>query len=624
MNSWAKIPGPGRAQFSAVQLFFLCLVSSLLLAQASTSDIREAAAAGNAQAQFNLANDYFHARYVTLNYVEILTWYRKSAAQGFAPAQNQLGSMYENNIGVPQDYKRAATYYRLAANQGFAPAQYNLAALFEAGRGVHRDHKQALIWYRKAADQSLSMAEKQVGYFYQCGLGVKRDYAQALAWYRRAADHGNSDAENQLGYMAEEGWGQPQSYDQALSWYYKAAEHGNRQAQENIGYIFQHGTGVQTDYVQAMYWFKQAAAQGNSDAENQLGWMYQFGQGVKSDNAMALTWYGLAADQGNVQGENNLQSLTDDLQDNGGGEWQSATSAVSDAAVAQAQRREKIQDLHRRIDKVEADALYQDDLADQLEHTGKGKSGAVVKVINAMGTVGAVKFRIEAAKYRAEAAQLRDELAQIESQKQSSAGVPPPLTSSEVVGPIWSRIFPMPSNCGHGAGLDADNHDLGGLDESGGGLAGLEAHFAGGTGGDYGGDALPADGDFDFRHQTADAHFLNASHQLIAAADAAQNFLAHGFVVPASAKQQAVHFRPWNAVMSAGGAHAANFFPVDPLLDGGETDAQLKGGFAGGEQRFIVRGFHRMRWCRSYGTKDASGVLPRTSVLGFTIPPRRG
>ncbi|MGA9965274.1 MAG: hypothetical protein WBQ10_08725 [Terriglobales bacterium] len=38
------------------------------------------------------------------------------------------------------------------------------------------------------------------------------------------------------------------------------------------------------------------------------------------------------------------------------------------------------------------------------EHTGKGKSGAVVKVINAMGSVGDIKFPIEAEKYRAEAA----------------------------------------------------------------------------------------------------------------------------------------------------------------------------------------------------------------------------
>jgi len=144
--------------------------------------------------------------------------------------------------------------------------------------------------------------------------------------------------------------------------------------------------------------------------------MYQFGQGVKTDNARALTWYGLAADQGSAQGAANLQILTDNLQDDGG-EWQNATAPVSDAAIAQAQRWAKIRDLHGQIDKAETGALYNDDLVDQLTHTGKGKSGAVVKMINATGRVIAVKYRIEAEKYRAEAARVRDELAQLESQQ---------------------------------------------------------------------------------------------------------------------------------------------------------------------------------------------------------------
>ncbi len=93
MNIWAKIPGPGRARSSALQLSILCLVSPFLFAQASSSDIQKAAAAGDAQAQFAVANDEFRARYLTLNYAEMLTLYRNAAAQGFAPAQNQLGSM---------------------------------------------------------------------------------------------------------------------------------------------------------------------------------------------------------------------------------------------------------------------------------------------------------------------------------------------------------------------------------------------------------------------------------------------------------------------------------------------------------------------------------------------------
>lgn len=382
------------------------------------------ATAGNAQAQFALGDYYFNARYVTLDYAQALAWYRKSGAQGFAPAQNQLGLMYENHLGLPQDDKRAVGYYRLAANQGYSPAQYHLALMFEAGRGVKRDYKQALVWYRKAADQNLSGAEEELAYFYQSGLGVKRDYSQAIAWYQRAASHGNSNAENQLGFMAEEGWGQPQNYVQALSWYNQASAHGNAQAQENIGYMFQHGTGVATDYAQAMSWFVKAAALGDGDAANQIGWMYQYGQGVAQDDARALSWYQLAAGRGNLQGKRNLEDFTTDLEESGA--LQSAAAPVHDAAFLQAERWDNIQDLRHRIDAVESDALYQEDLASQLEHMDKGKTDGISKIFTVMGNVGAVKYHALAAQDRAEAASLRNQLAQIEDPTQSPVAVRTP------------------------------------------------------------------------------------------------------------------------------------------------------------------------------------------------------
>jgi TPR repeat protein len=292
--------------------------------------------------------------------------------------------------------------------------------MYKAGLSVHRDYKQALAWYRKAADQNLADAEQEMGYFYQSGLGAKRDYAQALSWYRRSAIDGSTNAENQLGYMAEEGLGQTQNYAQALSWYEKAAEQGNTQAQENIGYMIQHGSGVPQDFAKAMYWFSKAAVEGNGDAMNQLGWMYQYGQGVGADSLKALSWYQLSAGQGNVHGERNVEDLTSDLEEQDGGAWQNATTAAHDAVIDEAQRWVHIQDLRGRIDAVESDALYQEDLASQLEHMDKGKTDRVSKLFKAMGSVGAVKYHVLAAKDREDAARLRDQLAQLENQRQTA------------------------------------------------------------------------------------------------------------------------------------------------------------------------------------------------------------
>jgi len=47
----------------------------------NVSSLRERAAAGDAQAQFDLGNYYFRGRYLTLEHANALTWYRKSAAR---------------------------------------------------------------------------------------------------------------------------------------------------------------------------------------------------------------------------------------------------------------------------------------------------------------------------------------------------------------------------------------------------------------------------------------------------------------------------------------------------------------------------------------------------------------
>jgi TPR repeat protein len=154
--------------------------------------------------------------------------------------------------------------------------------------------------------------------------------------------------------------------------------------------------------------------------------MYQFGQGVQQDDARAVAWYSLSADRGSLHGQNNLQAFRYELEDRGEGVWEAANARVNDAAIARAQRWADIQDLRARITGLESDAVQNDLTADQLEGKGKKDNSGVAKVINALGTVGAVKFRVEAEKYRVEAARLREQLARLENQDQASASVPQP------------------------------------------------------------------------------------------------------------------------------------------------------------------------------------------------------
>jgi TPR repeat protein len=153
--------------------------------------------------------------------------------------------------------------------------------------------------------------------------------------------------------------------------------------------------------------------------------MYQFGQGVQPDNGKALAWYRLSADQGNQNGINNLRAFTAILKQQDDSVWDSANASATDPAILQAQRQERIKDLVRHINELDADAAEQDNFADQLEHSGK-KNDALGKIFNALGTVGAVQYRQQAQKDRAEAAGLRGQLAQTESQFQFSSNVADP------------------------------------------------------------------------------------------------------------------------------------------------------------------------------------------------------
>jgi len=71
---------------------------------------------------------------------------------------------------------------------------------------------------------------------------------------------------------------------------------------------------------------------------------------------------------------------------------------------------------------------------------------------------------------------------------------------------------------------------------------------------------LVSNGDFYFRHQAADANFVDASNQLIAAADAAHYQVALRSGLATGAVEKPVDFALRNAMVSASGLYALDFF----------------------------------------------------------------
>jgi len=166
----------------------------------AVSETRTRAEEGNAKAEANLGNMYFHGRGVPQDYAEAVRWYRKAADQGDAEGQDGVAYMYLRGQGVPQDYAEALRWYRKAADQGYANAENGIALMYSQGQGVPQDYTEALRWYRKATDQGYAKAQYNLGNMYYYGRGVPRDRAEAERWYHKAADQGDDYAQRALGF----------------------------------------------------------------------------------------------------------------------------------------------------------------------------------------------------------------------------------------------------------------------------------------------------------------------------------------------------------------------------------------------------------------------------------------
>ena len=89
------------------------------------------------------------------DYASAIRQWEPAAKAGDADAQFNLAQAYKLGRGVPPDMDQAARLYLQAAEHGHAQAQANYGLIqFQKG-----DRAAAMPWLRKAADHSLAVAD---------------------------------------------------------------------------------------------------------------------------------------------------------------------------------------------------------------------------------------------------------------------------------------------------------------------------------------------------------------------------------------------------------------------------------------------------------------------------------
>ena len=115
-------------------------------AQYSVMDLNsltKAAKAGQAAAQFYLANKYRYGKDVAQDDKQAFALYKAAADQGLSAAQLNVGRMLADGIGTKKDEVLARQYFEKAASRGDNRASFNLAMMEEK----KRNYMGAYQWY---------------------------------------------------------------------------------------------------------------------------------------------------------------------------------------------------------------------------------------------------------------------------------------------------------------------------------------------------------------------------------------------------------------------------------------------------------------------------------------------
>lgn len=124
------------------------------------------------------------------------TW-RPLAAAGDADAQFNLGQAYKLGRGVPVDLPVAIEWFRKAAAQGHMQAIDNYGlALFQDGK-----KSEALPWLEKSAARDEKRTQLVLGTMLFNGDGVPKDWVRAYALVTRSSQQGLPQASQTLAQM---------------------------------------------------------------------------------------------------------------------------------------------------------------------------------------------------------------------------------------------------------------------------------------------------------------------------------------------------------------------------------------------------------------------------------------
>jgi TPR repeat protein len=259
------------------------------------TNLQQRAEAGDAKAQFELAN--YHAE--TADFMSDnncgLDLLNKAANQGYCEAQLTLGFYYLYDTERELLRKR---YWDQMGEQTPLKLAVCLAMskIFEV-----KDDLLAVEWLTKASEQKNPDAQFWLGYCFYKGIGIQKDLNKAFSLFNQAANQNIADAMVFLSLCYLYGQGVEQNDEFAIDWLNKSLEFDCDIGFLVLGKLYDSGRAIAKDSTLAFRLYQKAADLDNAEAQYILSLKYAIGDVVERDYEKRFYWKERAANNGHKE-----------------------------------------------------------------------------------------------------------------------------------------------------------------------------------------------------------------------------------------------------------------------------------------------------------------------------------
>ena len=313
------------------RLGVLLLIFPISCVAADRVVLERKAAAGDAEAQYQLAEALFWGKAGKQDLEQAADWARLSAKQGHAKGQYRLAIQLLLGQGVKagvendrlgyETLKQALPGLEKLAGQGDADAQYKLALLHLQGLVKGKadlpyapNQKRAAGLFEKSANGGNVSSQYWMASIFNSGLTGNPSKEKTLEWLRKAANNGMANAAHDLWEVCDKSKGQLVKLEEAKPFLIASAQQGLDIAQYNYGIALIEGKLGPADKKAGFEWLKKAAEQGVGPAQYLLGASLLVGNNLKQDLPQAFYWLTLALEKASPRDRERILSAMADNQ----------------------------------------------------------------------------------------------------------------------------------------------------------------------------------------------------------------------------------------------------------------------------------------------------------------------